>query len=176
MGLFVCNGIDGTSVRQIAAASGFTNPAIFKHFDSKEALARCLFERCYIWMGEAFKATDKSGPSGGEQKILAVVECALRLIDEDNEAVLYVEENLRRFWRRTSAETKRFSLLGHIRGLIAEAGGSPFEQKLQASAIAGFLAQVAREVYFKELLGTALDQKRLVNAIVIRILGGAGRS
>jgi len=49
--LFVRHGIDATSVRDIAAGSGFTNPAIFKHFDSKEALALCLFERCYTWMG-----------------------------------------------------------------------------------------------------------------------------
>ena len=52
--LFVRQGIDATSVRDIAAGSGFTNPAIFKHFDSKEALALCLFERCYTWMGNAF--------------------------------------------------------------------------------------------------------------------------
>src|ERR1700761_4041567 len=46
--LFVKDGLCETSVRDIAEASGFTNPALFKHFASKDALAECLFERCYL--------------------------------------------------------------------------------------------------------------------------------
>src|SRR3984885_8138859 len=46
--LFVRDGLCETSVRDIAKASGFSNPALFKHFPSKEALAIHLFERCYL--------------------------------------------------------------------------------------------------------------------------------
>ncbi len=53
LSLFVRHGIDATSVRDIASRSGFTNPAIFKHFDSKSDMALCLFERCYGWMTTA---------------------------------------------------------------------------------------------------------------------------
>jgi TetR/AcrR family transcriptional regulator, repressor of fatR-cypB operon len=45
--LFTRQGVPGTNVRQIAAQAGFTNPIIFKYFDSKEGLAHVLFERCY---------------------------------------------------------------------------------------------------------------------------------
>jgi AcrR family transcriptional regulator len=168
--LFVRNGIDATSVRDIAAGSGFTNPAIFKHFDSKEAMALCLFERCYIWMGSEFRAASEAITGGTEQKLAAIVTCALRLIDQDQEAVLYVQENLRRFWRQASPETRQFSLLGHIRALIDARAGSLIERNLQASAIIGFLGQLAREAYFGELPGTALSQADRVNAIVMRIL------
>jgi TetR/AcrR family transcriptional regulator, repressor of fatR-cypB operon len=168
--LFLRNGIDATSVRDIAAGSGFTNPALFKHFDSKEALGLCLFERCYIWMGNAFRTAGEAAPGDAEHKIAAIAECALRLIDEDQEAILYVQENLRRFWRQASLETKQFSLLGHIRTLIDARGGSPAERNLQASAIIGFLGQLAREAYFGELPGTALSQAQRVNAIIMRIL------
>jgi TetR/AcrR family transcriptional regulator, repressor of fatR-cypB operon len=46
--LFVRDGLCETSVRDIAKASGFTNPALFKHVRSKNDLARYLFERCYL--------------------------------------------------------------------------------------------------------------------------------
>src|ERR1700753_2101442 len=46
--LFVRDGLCETSVRDIAKSSGFTNPALFKHFPSKDALANYLFERCYL--------------------------------------------------------------------------------------------------------------------------------
>ena len=168
--LFVRHGIDATSVRDIAAGSGFTNPAIFKHFDSKEALALCLFERCYTWMGNAFRTASETVTGSAEQKLSAIVECALRLIDEDQEALLYVQENLRRFWRQASPETRQFSLLGHIRALLDARSGSPVERNLQASAIIGFIGQLAREAYFGELPGTALSQVQRVNAIIMRII------
>ena len=34
--LFATKGVDGVSIRDIAAASGFSNPAMFRHFESKE--------------------------------------------------------------------------------------------------------------------------------------------
>src|SRR5215470_7814151 len=46
--LFVRDGLCETSIRDIAEASGFTNPALYKFFASKEALALHLFERCYL--------------------------------------------------------------------------------------------------------------------------------
>jgi AcrR family transcriptional regulator len=37
--LFVRDGLCETSIRDIARATGYTNPALFKHFASKERLA-----------------------------------------------------------------------------------------------------------------------------------------
>lgn len=168
--LFVRKGIEATSVRDIAAGSGFSNPAIFKHFDSKEALALCLFERCYVWMSKALRAAGEVVPGAAEDKVAATVACALQLIDEDQEAVLYVQENLRRFWRQSSPETRQFSLLGYLRALTSAGGGPPPERNLRASAIAGFLGQLAREAYFGELAGPSIGQVQQVNAIIKRIL------
>jgi AcrR family transcriptional regulator len=36
-----------TSVRDIAEESGFTNPALYKHFVGKKELALHLFETCH---------------------------------------------------------------------------------------------------------------------------------
>src|SRR5215510_737293 len=51
--LFVRDGLCETSIRDIADASGYTNPALFKHFPSKERLAVHLFEQCYLNLFEA---------------------------------------------------------------------------------------------------------------------------
>src|SRR3954447_26743282 len=51
MQLFAERGLDGTSIRDIARESGYTNPALYKHFASKEEMAVHLFETCHqrLW-------------------------------------------------------------------------------------------------------------------------------
>jgi AcrR family transcriptional regulator len=51
--LFASHGVDAVSVRDIARATGFSNPVLFRHFASKEALAAALFETCYRQLVEA---------------------------------------------------------------------------------------------------------------------------
>src|SRR3954463_7687219 len=46
--LFARDGVRESSIRAVADAAGFTNPVLFKYFESKEALAVHLFERCYL--------------------------------------------------------------------------------------------------------------------------------
>jgi TetR/AcrR family transcriptional regulator, repressor of fatR-cypB operon len=174
LALFTRNGIDATTIRDIADKSGFTNPAIFKHFESKEALALCLFERCYRWMADAFRAVDDEN-ADARTRLLAAGDCALRLMDEDIEAVLCVQENLRRFWRDLKPDTRALSLLAHMRQLIAcgVAEGSvstAVSANLIASAILGFLGQIAREYYFGEIGNAATAQSPAVRAIILRIL------
>src|SRR3954452_20769130 len=46
--LFARDGVRESSIRAVAEEAGFTNPVLFKHFESKDALAPFLFERCYL--------------------------------------------------------------------------------------------------------------------------------
>jgi AcrR family transcriptional regulator len=50
--LFVRKGLNATSIRDIGAAAGYTNPALYKFFASKDELALHVFERCYAWIFE----------------------------------------------------------------------------------------------------------------------------
>src|SRR6188474_2512609 len=47
MKLFSERGFAATSIRTIAEESGYTNPALYKHFAGKEELALHLFETCH---------------------------------------------------------------------------------------------------------------------------------
>ena len=116
LSLFVQDGIDATSVRDIASRSGFTNPAIFKHFDTKTEMALCLFERCYGWMARHVLAAEDSCAPTDRARILAIAATMLQLMDEDIEAVLMVQDNLRRFWRRAAPAVRAVSILGASAG------------------------------------------------------------
>ena len=44
---FVHHGIEATSIRDLAEETGYTNPALYKFWQSKDALVLDVFERCY---------------------------------------------------------------------------------------------------------------------------------
>ena len=185
LALFVRDGVEATSVRDIATRSGFTNPAIFKHFDSKTALALCLFERCYAWMARAFVAAENAcADPDPVAQILAVVGCALQLMDEDIEAILMVQDNLRRFWPMAASTTRAVSLLGRMRTLVAAAADARnvegaermyIAPNLLASAIIGLLGQIAREAYFHEFEGPVSALEPSIRSIVLKLLDSPDR-
>ena|SRR5579862_386793 len=158
LGLFVRDGLCETSIRDIAAASGFTNPALFKHFASKDALASYLFERCYL---ELFRLIVKSIASGETFALQqrAVIQAYMTALDEDQNAVLYVQENLRHFWPRMPARLRKNSILGEVRRLL-ETGRSEgivtadIDIGLLTAAWVGTLQQFARARYFGEFKQT----------------------
>ena len=106
--LFVRDGLCETSIRDIAAKSGFTNPALFRHFAGKEDLARYLFEHCYL---ELFALVTRAIASGATftARHRAVIDAYMTALDEDQNAVLYVQENLRHFWPKMPSSTKVFN-------------------------------------------------------------------
>jgi AcrR family transcriptional regulator len=152
--LFARDGLCETSVRDIAAASGFTNPALFKHFANKDALAQYLFEVCYL---ELYQRVAKA--MGAEEtfalKQRAAIHAYLSVIDEDREAVLYVQDNLRHFWPRLPATMWKHSILGEVRKML-ETGRregavvADIEIGFLTAAWVGTLQQFARAQFFGE--------------------------
>src|SRR5947208_1128586 len=114
LALFVRDGLCETSIRDIAKASGFTNPALFKHFESKDHLARFLFERCYLELARIVAAGIASGRTFRQQQ-RAVIDSYLEALDRDPDSVLYVQDYLRHFWRSMPAAVKRHSIIGDVR-------------------------------------------------------------
>jgi len=105
--LFVRDGLCETSVRDIAAESGVTNPALFKHFESKDELARFLFECCYLELARRVAAAIASGGSFASRQ-RAIVDTYLDMLDRDADGVLYVQDNLRHFWPKMPATVRRY--------------------------------------------------------------------
>jgi AcrR family transcriptional regulator len=115
--LFVRDGLCETSIRDIARATGYTNPALFKHFASKERLAVHLFEQCYLNLFQSIERA-LSGQQAYAAKQHALIASYLEMLDADRDALLYVQDNLRHFWPMMPGRVKRSSIAGQVQALL----------------------------------------------------------
>jgi AcrR family transcriptional regulator len=177
LALFVRSGIEGASVRDIAKESGYTNPALFKHFEGKDALALALFERAFDWIvGNLPVLTD----AAFHDQMREALRAYLALLDEDVEAALFFQENLRRFWPKLSPAQRQRSLIGHMKELIAigvrQGAIPPSEaQGLIVTGILGLLGQFARQFYFGDYGQRAADWLDPVERLVLGMADRRGR-
>jgi AcrR family transcriptional regulator len=154
LALFVRDGLCETSVRDIARASGFTNPALFKHFRSKNDLARYLFEFCYLELADLVTRAIAS-ESQFDRKLRAVIEDYMTALDRDTESVVWVLDGIRHFWPQMPESVRRRSIVSEIRRLLelGRAEGqvtSEIDLQLLTTAWIGTLQQFARFRYFGE--------------------------
>lgn len=168
--LFVEGGIDSTSVRDIGVKAGLTNPALFKHFSSKEGLALYLFERILRHLRATLPLIDSSPFESQLRRTLAVY---LTLFDQDLNAALYFQENLRRLWPRLPEELRSQSLIAHFRSLLQvgreqEVVSTEDDPRLHVALVSGFLGQFARQLYFQEIQGPATARLEEIHKIILR--------
>jgi AcrR family transcriptional regulator len=170
--LFVRDGLCETSIRDIAKASGYTNPALYKFFEGKDALALHLFERCYLLLVSVTRESQRPDRDF-ESNLGALLGAFARMIDENLEAVLYVNDTLRIFWPKLPPSTKRCSFLNVVRNLLDQgvrerALRRGTDVDLALATIVGATAQVARMVYFGELKGSATEHIKGLAALFLR--------
>ena len=157
--LFVRDGLCETSIRDIANATGYSNPALYKFFASKDALAFELFERCYTWLFKALDAAyDKD--AAYQSNVAAFFKTAASLMDESLDAVIYVNENLRTFRSRSKRATKAPSVIALARRIVEDGKrersvSTAFDTDLVVAMIMGPLGQIARMRYYGDLPGPA---------------------
>jgi AcrR family transcriptional regulator len=168
--LFARDGVRESSIRAVAAEAGFTNPVLFKYFEGKEALALHLFERCYRRM---VRETVGALAGGGtfRARLERLIARLLQLLDEAPEAMLFVNEELRRYWPRVSSATKRHSLIGLMDAFFAEGGvTTDVDRKLLVAGFWGVIGQFARMHAFGEWKGPAVDAAPQLETLVFRML------
>jgi AcrR family transcriptional regulator len=157
--LFASKGMASTSIRDIGAAAGYTNPALYKHFATKDDLALSLFESCYKEQLARLER-DLSNELGFVDKFRAYLNCFAKLFDEDRDAVMFVTDNLAVLWPRVSKESQERTILtvtretislGRREGLVSKAHNID----LQVALISGYIAQLTRQLYLGAMKGTA---------------------
>ena len=80
--LFAERGVEGTSVRDIAAAVGVTEAALYRHLSSKDEFVAELFAVRYLELGQKVFAAQE-GLTGFAARMGAMVEACCRLHDQD---------------------------------------------------------------------------------------------
>ena len=155
LSLFTEHGLDGVTIRDIATRSGYTNPAIFKFFAGRDALAEHLFVECFRELSRRFAATQQ--PDGDfRHNLRALLEEFAAVLADELDAFLFVTDNVRRLKPRVSRQLRGASLLAIVLRLIEQGrsqGELPatLEAKLLLAGISGTLQQVARLVYFGDV-------------------------
>lgn len=157
--LFAKKGLSSTSIRDIAAASGYSNPALYKHFATKQDLAVELFERCYReQMARLLRALE--GDDGFEAQFSRYLTAFAKLYDAHPHAIMFTTDNLAVLWPHVSPALRERTLLTLTRELLMEGRRQGFvtrdaDLSLQIALITGLLAQVTRQLYLGAMKGTA---------------------
>ncbi len=170
--LFAAQGLSGTSVRDIAAASGFTNPALYKHFPSKDALATTLFDRCYRQLLLQTRGA-VAGQIGFDARFRAYLMAQAEFYDSYPDEAIFLSDNLVTLWPQIAKHDQPETMISLTRALLdagrAEGAVSAHSDiELQIVVVVGSVAQMCRQLYFKALAGPATshidDMERLLKA------------
>lgn len=142
--LFATRGIDGVSMRDIATAAGVREAAIYRHFTSKDELARDIFLSWYGWYCTELQRIVKGSASTLEQ-LREIVRHEFSAAADHSHAFIYFCENEARFVPELPAgvlSARRiftaFIKAGQARGEVRMA--SP---ELLADMVSGALCAVA---------------------------------
>jgi AcrR family transcriptional regulator len=87
--LFVENGVHGTTIREIAARAGVSEGALYRHYKSKEDLARSLFVTHLERLTETVETALEEAPSY-RAKVRAFVETCLSAYESDPRLFTYL--------------------------------------------------------------------------------------
>jgi len=157
--LFSRKGLRETTIRDIATAAGYTNPALYKHFSSKDALALELFVACYRELMHALDAKMEAGDSFGF-RLDALVRTFTASFDAYPDAVMFAVDHLATFWSEVPRVMKKRTIITLILELIkmGEAEGRVADNidiEVRVAVIAGALSQLSRLVYLGGISGPA---------------------
>lgn len=157
--LFSERGLAATSIRDIADESGYTNPALYKHFASKEELALHLFETCHARVFTSCAAALSAG-KGFDEKLDAYVGRWLDLLDEYPEVLAFLSDSARVLWPKSKPALRRKTMIGLARSLVLEAprvraASGGVDPDAAAASMQGTLAELGRMIQVGVVPGPA---------------------
>jgi AcrR family transcriptional regulator len=170
--LFSERGLVATSIRDIAAESGYTNPALYKHFASKEELALHLFNSCHVRVRTACAAALDSATQF-EDKLKAYVQQWLQLVDEYPEVMAFLSDSARTLWPKASPRVRRHTMIDLARALV---GAAPTSRRssgridVAAACLEGTLAELARMIQVGVVKGPAVRWTTTLVALFRRLV------
>ncbi len=173
MKLFAERGLDGTSIRDIARESGYTNPALYKHFAGKEQLAIHLFETCHQRLWTRCHAAITDGVDF-DDKLDRYIGQVLELVDDHPQAMSFLSEHARILWPKAGAAVRRHTMIGLARSLMGTAASTSHSRRhiqndVAAASLQGTLAELARMLQVGVISGPAIRWKPELVALFRKI-------
>ena len=169
--LFSSHGLASTTIRDIAEESGYTNPALYKHFASKEELALHLFNTCHARVWTLCSEALERGATF-EQKLDAFVTQWLELAEQHPDVIGFLSDSARVLWPKANAGVRRRTMIGLARALVlaARRGGAAADVDVAAASVEGTLAELVRMIQVGVAKGPASRWQGSVIALFKRSL------
>jgi AcrR family transcriptional regulator len=172
--LFAEKGFDGTSVRDIARAAGIAEGALYRHFASKEALARSLFLDGYARLAADIGGLCAAVP-GFPGRVASLVAHFCRLFDEEPTLFSFLLLNQHDHLRFVDRHDDAANVVSALERVFVEAiasGEIPPQDAALATALAlGTVAQPAVFHLYGRLGGKLEDRAETITTAVLRVVG-----
>ncbi|HEY0292885.1 MAG TPA: TetR/AcrR family transcriptional regulator [Hansschlegelia sp.] len=178
LGLFAAKGVDGASIREIAAGAGLTEGALYRHFASKEELSRALFIDRYGALARGIEAI-RAERSGFGDRIDALVDFFAASFDADPAGFAYVlvsqHEHLRGLDK--AAPENAVAALGRVFEDAMAAGDIPRGDVALTTALAlGLVVQPAIFFIYGRLAEPPSAHRAAIAGAIRRAVGVADRA
>jgi len=152
--LFVGEGIDGSTTRDIAEHAGVSEGALYRHYKGKDELALSLFMETHNRLGQmVLEAAMTEGKM--EDKVRAIVTAYCTLADEDWLLFSFHLVSLHRFLPHDTARDDDPTTITEniIKGLIAAGEIPEGDPALLASMALGIVLQAGQNKAYNRLPG-----------------------
>lgn len=172
--LFARDGLSATSIRDIAKATGLSNPALYKHFKTKDELAIVLFERLYRSHLIRLRTEVMREPDF-PARFRAFLRNRLHAYDEQPDAAIFVTDNLMMLWSHMPKDMMGRTMLSLLREIVqlgrSEGTVDPGSDIImQLGLVIGMLENITRQMFFGGLSGPALAQLDEVERLLRKAL------
>jgi len=160
--LFTEKGLCETSIRDIGAAAKLSNPALYKHYESKDALAQELFVSCYRWLHSALEKVVRGECESFATQFAAYTSTFFQQFERAPEVVIYLSDNIQHFWPEVQADVAGDTFVEQINRMLTSAIdreeiSDELDIDLTSAIIIGGIQQLSRMWYLGLLERPATD-------------------
>ncbi|PQA87315.1 TetR/AcrR family transcriptional regulator [Hyphococcus luteus] len=175
LSLFCARGVDAVTTREIAAASGVSEGALYRHYPSKDALSQAMFFAIHKRLAEEVEAAAAEAAKI-EDKARAIVAAYVRIADEDWTLFSYHLLTTHRFlpYADKSESPKSGNPVAIVEGVIMDAvkhGELPQgDAALKTAAALGVVLQTALHKIYGRVKGALGAHEEALARAVIAVL------
>lgn len=169
--LFVSEGIDAATTREIADEAGVSEGALYRHYKGKDELALALFMETHNRLGEMMQQAFFD-PGSIEEKVRRAVSAYCQLADEDWLLFSFHLVSLNKFLPHdTRRDDDPVSILERLIEMLMQNGDIPQgDSALTASMCLGVVMQSGQNKIYNRLPGPFVQHVEAFTRAIMAIL------